>query len=47
MSDIAANKLVDDSSLIAAAFSRLANSGGDLIIESPPQGARGHFYGNI
>ena len=44
MSDIAATNLVDDSGLFAAAFSRLANTDGSLIIESPPRGARGRVY---
>lgn len=44
MSDIAATNLVDDSSLFAAAFSRLANTDGAFIIESPPRGARGNVY---
>jgi hypothetical protein len=44
MSDIAATNLVDDSGLFAAAFSRLANSNGSLVIETPPRGARGRVY---
>jgi hypothetical protein len=44
MSDIAATNLVDDSGLFAAAFSRLANTDGSLIIETPPRGARGRVY---
>jgi cellobiose-specific phosphotransferase system component IIB len=44
MSDIAATSLVDDSGLFAAAFSRLANTDGSLIIETPPRGARGRVY---
>ncbi|HJT85420.1 MAG TPA: hypothetical protein VJ697_13150 [Nitrososphaeraceae archaeon] len=44
MSDIAATQIVDDSSLFAAAFSRLANTDGSFIIETPPRGARGHVY---
>jgi hypothetical protein len=44
MSDIAATNLVDDSGLFAAAFSRLANTDGNLVIETPPRGARGRVY---
>ena len=44
MSDIAATNLVDDSGLFAAAFSRLANTDGSLIFETPPRGARGRVY---
>jgi hypothetical protein len=44
MSDIAAANTVDDSGLFAAAFSRLANTDGSFIIESPPRGARGRVY---
>jgi len=38
MSDIAANKLKDDSPVFAAAFSRLANTNGTILIETPPRG---------
>lgn len=44
MSDVAATNLVDDSGLFAAAFSRLANTNGSMIIESPPKGQRGKLY---
>jgi len=44
MSDIAATNLVDDSGLFAAAFSRLANTDGSLIIETPPRGPKGRVY---
>lgn len=44
MSDIAASNIKDDSGLFAAAFSRLANSGGTMLIESPPRGPRGTLY---
>ena len=44
MSDIAASKSVDDSGLFAAAFSRLANTNGTLIIETPPRGPKGMIY---
>ena len=43
-SDIAATSMVDDSGLFAAAFSRLANTDGSMIIETPPRGARGRVY---
>jgi len=43
-SDIAVTSMVDDSGLFAAAFSRLANTDGSLIIETPPRGARGRVY---
>lgn len=36
-SDITASKLVDDTSLFAAAFSRLANTDGTMLIETPPR----------
>jgi hypothetical protein len=44
MSDVAATNQVDDSGLFNAAFSRLANTMGKMIIESPPRGQRGTFY---
>lgn len=44
MSDIAATNLVDDSGLFAAAFSRLANTDGSLLIETLPKGARGRVF---
>lgn len=44
MSDIAAAELKDDSGLFAAAFSRLANTGGTILIETPPRGPRGKIY---
>lgn len=44
MSDIAANDLKDDSPLFAAAFSRLANTGGTMLIETPPRGPRGRIF---
>ena len=43
-SDIAATSMIDDSGLFAAAFSRLANTDGSMIIETPPRGARGRVY---
>lgn len=44
MSDIAANDLKDDSPLFAAAFSRLANTGGSMTIETPPRGPHGRIF---
>jgi len=44
MSDIAAANMLDDSGVFAAAFSRLANTNGEMVIESPPRGQRGKFY---
>ena len=44
MSDIAATSMVDDNGLFAAAFSRLANTDGSMIIETPPRGARGRVH---
>ena len=44
MSDITASKLVDDSSLFAAAFSRLANTNGEIIVETPPRRPVGRVY---
>ena len=43
-SDITASKLVDDTSLFAAAFSRLANTDGTMLIESPPRRPVGKVY---
>lgn len=44
MSDIAASTAKDDSGLFAAMFSRLANTNGTLLIESPPRGPKGQIY---
>jgi len=44
ISDIAASSIKDDSGLFAAAFSRLANTAGTMLIESPPRGPRGQLY---
>jgi len=44
ISDIAASSVQDDSGLFAAAFSRLANTNGTMLIESPPRGPRGQLY---
>jgi hypothetical protein len=44
MSDVAAVDQVDDSGLFGAAFSRLANTNGSILIESPPRGQRGKVW---
>jgi len=44
MSDIAAAPLIDDSEVFGAAFSRLANTNGTILIESPPRGSSGKLY---
>jgi hypothetical protein len=44
MSDVAVNQSVDDSGLFGASFSRLANTNGSMIIESPPRGQRGQIW---
>lgn len=44
MSDIAASPLIDDSEVFGAAFSRLANTNGTILIESPPRGPSGKLY---
>jgi hypothetical protein len=44
MSDIASNPAVDDKGLFGAVFSRLANTGGSLLIETPPRGQRGTVW---
>jgi hypothetical protein len=44
MSDIAAASHLDDSGLFAAAFSRLANTNGSILIETPPRGPQGTIY---
>ena len=44
MSDVAANNQVDDSQLFGAAFSRLANTNGSILIETPPMGQRGTVW---
>lgn len=44
MSDIAAAPLIDDSEVFGAAFSRLANTNGTILIESPPRGPSGKLY---
>ena len=44
MSDIVASTKVDDSEVFGAAFSRLANTGGTMLIETPPRGPSGKVY---
>ena len=44
MSDVAAVDQVDDSQLFGAAFSRLANTNGSILIETPPRGQRGKVW---
>lgn len=44
MSDVAAVDQVDDSPMFGAAFSRLANTNGSMLIESPPRGQRGKVW---
>lgn len=44
MSDVAATNQKDDTGLFGAAFSRLANTAGTMLIETPPKGQRGMIY---
>lgn len=44
MSDPAAADVLDDSGVFAAAFSRLANTKGRMMIEGPPRGTVKQFY---
>ena len=44
MSDIAASSRIDDAEIFGAAFSRLANTNGTMIIESPPRRPSGMIY---
>ena len=44
MSDVAAINQIDDSQLFGVAFSRLANTDGSMIIETPPMGQRGSVW---
>lgn len=44
MSDVAATDQIDDSQLFGAAFSRLANTGGTMHIETPPRGTTGKVW---
>ena len=43
-SDITATKLLNDESLFAAAFSRLANTDGTMLIETPPRRPKGKVF---
>ena len=44
ISDIAATTSIDDSEVFGAAFSRLANTNGTMLIESPPRAPSGKLY---
>lgn len=44
MSDVAATNQKDDAGLFGAALTRLANTNGTMLIESPPRGERGTVY---
>jgi len=44
MSDIAASSRIDDAEVFGAAFSRLANTNGTMLIESPPRRPSGMIY---
>jgi hypothetical protein len=44
MSDIAASSRIDDAEVFGAAFSRLANTNGSMLIESPPRRPSGMIY---
>ena len=44
MSDIAASSRIDDAEAFGAAFSRLANTNGTMLIESPPRMPFGMIY---
>ena len=44
MSDITASSRIDDAEVFGAAFSRLANTNGTMLIESPPQRPSGMIY---
>ena len=44
MSDIAASSRIDDTEVFGAAFSRLANTNGTMLIESPPRAPSGMLY---
>jgi len=44
MSDVAATNQIDDSHLFGVAFSRLANTNGSMLIETPPMGQRGTVW---
>jgi len=44
MSDIAASTRINDAEVFGAAFSRLANTNGTMLIESPPRAPSGMLY---
>ena len=44
MSDIAVSSRIDDAEVFGAAFSRLANTNGTMLIESPPRRPSGMIY---
>jgi hypothetical protein len=44
MSDPTASSVKDDSPIFAAAFSRLANTNGTMLIETPPRGPHGKVF---
>ena len=44
MSDPAAAPIIDDAPVYAAAFSRLTNTNGRMMVEGPPAGPFGRFY---
>jgi hypothetical protein len=44
MSDVAVNLAKDDSGFFGAVFSRLANTNGQMLIETPPRGQRGEVW---
>ena len=44
MSDIAASSRIDDAEVFGAAFSRLANTNGTMLIESPLRMPSGMIY---
>jgi hypothetical protein len=44
MSDVAVNLAKDDSGFFGAVFSRLANTNGTMLIETPPRGQRGQVW---
>jgi len=44
MSDIASSSRIDDAEVVGAVFSRLANTNGTMLIESPPRRPSGMIY---
>jgi len=44
MSDIAASSRIDDAEVFGAAFSRMVNTNGTMLIESPPRRPSGMIY---